>query len=321
MTRCRFRVLWAVLVGSLVAPAVSAGPTLVATLPIGPMPVGVAMSPRTHRVYVADGSGVVYLVDGGARQLLGTVAVGGRPSAVAVDPRTDKVYVGQSEATMPALSVMPGTGGKATPVLPSGRTVAALAVHPIGARLFVGDAAAAEVVMLNAADDTVLRVIPVSGPVVALAVNQSANRLYVSVSGDRAGIDVINLGSMALAHLALPGGAPPHVIVDPHNNRLYADRVQPPSLLAMAGAAASDAGTVSLPAAAMGLALDSQTGRVYASHGEVRQMTVVDGPSISLLTSAEMTDRFTAIVVDPQMNPAQIYLAGPSGTLAIMTDP
>jgi hypothetical protein len=91
--------------------------------------------------------------------------------------------------------------------------------------------------------------------------------------------------------------------------------------MAMSGPAASPAGAVSLPAAAMGLALDSQTGRVYASHGEIRQMTVVDGPAMEPLASAQMADRYEAIEVDPQMKPAQIYLASPSGSPAIMIYP
>jgi YVTN family beta-propeller protein len=314
------RVLWVGLLSALV-PAAWASPTLVATLPVGPRPVGVAMNPRTHRVYVADASGALFIIDGSARKVLGTVSVGGQPSAVAVDPRTNRVYLAQADPSAPALSALPGEGGAAAAVLPAGRSVSALAVHPVGARLFVGDAAAPEVVMLNAAEDTVLQVISVSGPVVALAVDQSANRLYVSVGGERPGVDVIDLASMALAHRPLPGGAPRHLIVDPHNDRLYADCAEPPLLLAMAGPAASPAGALPLPAAAMGLALDSQTGRVYASHGELRQMTVVDGPAMKPLPRAEMADHYEAIVVDPQMKPAQIYLASPSGTLAIMTDP
>jgi len=91
--------------------------------------------------------------------------------------------------------------------------------------------------------------------------------------------------------------------------------------MAMSGPAASPAGALPLPAAATGLALDSQTGRVYASHGELRQMTVVDGPAMQPLPGAQMADRYESIVVDPQMKPAQIYLASPSGILAIMTDP
>jgi DNA-binding beta-propeller fold protein YncE len=294
---------------------------LVATLPIGPQPVGVAMNPRTHRVYVADGSGVLQIIDGSARRVLGTVAVGGHPSAVAADGRTDRVWVAQSDVTAPAVSVLSGAGEGVRAILPAGRAISALAVHPIGARVFAGDAAAPEVVMLNAADDTVLGVIPVSGPVVALAVNQSANRLYASVGGAQPGVDVIELGSMARKHLPFPDGAPRHLVVDPHNDRLYAHRLQPPLLQAMAGPEASSAGELSLPGAAMGLGLDTLTGRLYVSHGELRQMTVVDGASMKPLATAAMGDRYEAVAVDPQSSPAQIYLASPSGTLAIMTDP
>jgi hypothetical protein len=315
------RLLGTAVLFAVVASAAWASPTLVATLAVGPRPVGVAMNPRTHRVYVADASGVLHVVDGGARQVLGTVAVGGRPSAVAVNPRTDRVYVAQADVAAPALSVVPGAGGDARPVLPAGRSVSAVAVNPIGARVFVGDAGAAEVVMLNAANDTVISVIRVSGPVLALAVSQTANRLYASVGGERPGVDVINLAEMALSHVPFPQGAPRHLAVDPHTDRLYADRAEPPLLLAMAGIEATSAGSMPLPAPALGMGLDTVRERLYLSHGDLRQMTVADGASMKLLADAAMTDRYEAIAVDPQLKPAQIYLTSPSGTLAIMTDP
>jgi DNA-binding beta-propeller fold protein YncE len=240
---------------------------------------------------------------------------------VAVNARTDRVYVSQADVTAPALAVVSGTGDAVRPVLPAGRAISALAVHPIGARVFAGDAAAAEVVMLDAEDDTLLGVIPVSGPVVALAVNQSANRLYASVSGGQPGVDIIELGGMTRKHVPFPEGPPRHLVVDPHNDRLYAGRAEPPLLMAMAGPEAASAGVMPLPAAAMGLGLDTQTGRLYVSHGELRQMTVVDGASMKPLATATMPDRYEAIAVDPQSKPAQIYLASPTGVLAIMTDP
>jgi hypothetical protein len=320
MNLCHRRIFCGAVIGVLFAPAALADPMLVATLSLGAPAIGIAMSPRTHRVYVADAVGGLHIVDGAARQVLGTVAVGGRPSAVAVDPRTDKVYVAQADATAPAVSVVPGAGGTASPALPAGRTVAALAVHPIGARLFVGDAVAPEVVMLDTAKDTVLGVIRVSGPVLALGVNQSANRLYASVSGAQQGVDVVDLAAMALTHVPLPEGPPRHLVVDPHNDRVYGDQAAPPLLLAIAGPQVTAAGTMPLAAPAMGLGFDSQNGRVYVCHGELRQMTVVDGSAMTPLASPAMTDRYEAIVVDPQLKPAQIYLAGPSGSLAIMAD-
>jgi hypothetical protein len=315
------RAFWLALISVVLAPPASSEPTLVATLPLGAPAIGLAMSPRTHRVYIVDTAGGLHIVDGAAQRVLGTVAVGGLPSAVAVDPRTDKVYVGQADATAAALSVVPGAGGTAAPALPAGRTVAALAVHPIGARLFVGDAMAPEVVMLDTAKDTVLGVIRVSGPVLALGVNQSANRLYASVSGAQQGVDVVDLATMALTHVPLPEGPPRYLVIDPHNDRVYGDRAAPPLLLAVAGPEVTAAGTLSLAAPALGLSLDSQNGRVYVCHGELRQMTVVDGPAMTPVATPAMTDRYEAIVVDPQLKPAQIYLAGPSGTLAIMSDP
>ena len=64
---------------------------------LGGGPVGVAVDPVTHAVYVThkgpDGNdGRVSMIDGSTRTITATVGVGDNPRAVAVDSGTHTVY-------------------------------------------------------------------------------------------------------------------------------------------------------------------------------------------------------------------------------------
>ena len=69
----------------------STGPThwVTATVPVGRDPMGVAVDPGTHTVYVANlGDNSVSVIDGSTRTVTATVPVGKGPFGVAVDPDT-----------------------------------------------------------------------------------------------------------------------------------------------------------------------------------------------------------------------------------------
>ena len=73
----------------------STGPThrVTATVPVGRDPMGVAVDPGTHTVYVPTNDGTVSVIDASTRTVTATVAIGGGPRGVAVDPGTHTVYV------------------------------------------------------------------------------------------------------------------------------------------------------------------------------------------------------------------------------------
>lgn len=74
-----------------------------ATIPLGPGPFAVAVSERTHSIYVADLlAPVVSVIDGrtcnasdvkGCKRKPATVNVGGYPGGIAIDTRTNTIYV------------------------------------------------------------------------------------------------------------------------------------------------------------------------------------------------------------------------------------
>ncbi len=74
----------------------STGPTygVTATVAVGKSPLGVAVDPGTHTVYLANANdGTVSVIDASTRTLTATVPVGEHPFGVAVDPGSHTVYV------------------------------------------------------------------------------------------------------------------------------------------------------------------------------------------------------------------------------------
>lgn len=77
----------------------STGPTyrVTATVPVGTNPIGVAVDPGAHTLYVINQRDnfveAVSVIDASTRAVTATVPVGKRPYSVAVEPRTHTVYV------------------------------------------------------------------------------------------------------------------------------------------------------------------------------------------------------------------------------------
>jgi YVTN family beta-propeller protein len=70
------------------------GYRIIATIPVGNDPAGVAVSPRAARAYVTNGgSGSVSVINTATDRVIDTIAVGGYPAGVAVSPRAARAYV------------------------------------------------------------------------------------------------------------------------------------------------------------------------------------------------------------------------------------
>ena len=69
-------------------------------VPVSKNPVGVAVDPGTHTVYVTNSDdNTVSVIDGATRTVTATVPVGKNPWGVAVDPGTHTVYVTNQTTT------------------------------------------------------------------------------------------------------------------------------------------------------------------------------------------------------------------------------
>ena len=78
---------------ALPAQAAPSTPTSIA-IPVGGEPLGVAVDPGTHSVFVTnEDDNTVSVIDETSNTVTHTISVGQRPYGVAVDPGTHTVYV------------------------------------------------------------------------------------------------------------------------------------------------------------------------------------------------------------------------------------
>ena len=131
----------------------SAQPAVITqTILVGSGPNGVAISPMTGRIYVADGNDdtvsvingrkdtVTSTINGRTDTVTGTIPVGLQPDAVAVSPRTGKIYVTNtniSDGSAGTVSVISGRTGTVTGTIPVGRGPAGVAVSPRTGKIYV----------------------------------------------------------------------------------------------------------------------------------------------------------------------------------------
>src|SRR6266581_4240266 len=80
--------------------------TVVATIPDGQGPFGVAVNPKTNTIYVTNPpSETVTVISGQTNTVVATIPVaGGLPSGVAVNPKTNTIYVANAGGMVSVIS-------------------------------------------------------------------------------------------------------------------------------------------------------------------------------------------------------------------------
>jgi len=164
-------------------------------IPVGDVPIGVAVAPGGRKVYVANnGTDTISVIDTAANIVIATIAVGPNPFGVAVSPDSSKVYVANSgtcgSCTTPPAPFPPDTVsvidastntviGSAIPV---GSIPLGLAVTPDGRKVYVANFNGNTVSVIDTATTTVTS-IPLSEPH-DVAVSPDGSKVYVaSASG------------------------------------------------------------------------------------------------------------------------------------------
>ena len=227
-----------------------------ATIPVGDLPMGVAVTPDTTRVYVSnERSNSVSVIDTATRAVVATVPVGQSPKGIRVNPSGTEVWVGNAFAggvsvidtatntVIATVAVSPFAHDVA--FLPDGsrayvstqvgdvsvvdtatRAVVAtidvgdslwgIEVLPDGSKVYVAHLIATDVAVIDPTTNTVVKSIPVGAHPQGLAVSPNGSRIYVGDLGS--GLWVIDTDTATRAE-ALSGAI--DVGVSPAGDRIY----------------------------------------------------------------------------------------------------
>jgi YVTN family beta-propeller protein len=201
---------------------------VVASIPVGIFPVGVAVNRLTNRVYVANLVGEPISPFMEAPNTV-TVIVGGgpnvsEPEGVAVDPITNRVYVADFE---PAGSVWVVDGRTNTLVatVPVGDSPFGIAVNLLTRRVYVANAGENKISVIEARTNNVIANVPVAGNPVHVAVDELRNRIYscnIGKNGSFSLLSIINGGNNGvLATVPLAGAYCGGLALNMFTNLIY----------------------------------------------------------------------------------------------------
>jgi YVTN family beta-propeller protein len=188
--------------------AVSFAPSLpllaqqvIATVPVGAKPGGVAVNPVTNKIYVANGlcndndtcgPGTVTVVDG-ASDNIATVNVGIGPGFVAANSATNKIYVTNGCGADPncvspgTVTVIDGVTDTTITTLTAGLYPGFIAVNRVTNKIYVVNncgndpncGSAGTVTVIDGATNTINATITVGGNPFGVDVNPVTNKIYV----------------------------------------------------------------------------------------------------------------------------------------------
>jgi YVTN family beta-propeller protein/YD repeat-containing protein len=242
---------------STVALVDTASNTIVASLPVGPTPGEVVISPVGNRAHVINfGDSSVSVVDTAARSLVATIPMPLGGSMGVFSPDGTRYYQGDTQdvsvvdtATNAIVGTITGVGG-----------TRALAINPAGTRLYVATAfnpglAGPALVAIDTATSTVVGTIPLPQTPRDVAVTLDGQRVIGLSFADRLKATVVDAASFAVtATVPLNGeGGSNAVALD--NTRVYV--------------LASDSDSISILDAGAGVVVDGAISRTAVGGGTV----------------------------------------------------
>lgn len=270
--------------------------SVVATIPVGVNPIGVAVSPAATRVYVTNGGAyngtgfngnTVSVIDTASNTVVQTITgVGPGPYGVAINPAGTRVYVTNygPTATPSTISVIDTSNNTVIAAIPVGIFPAGVVVSPDGSVVYVGNYGSNTISVINSSTNLVSQTIAATAPG-GLALNPPGTRLYVGHYYGPASISVYDTATLAPLPIVPLDYVPWAVSVNPAGTRLYTSNTW------SSGVSVIDTGnntvlpTINVGSLPHGLALDPTGTRLYVAQAGANSVGVIDTSSNAMIAN------------------------------------
>lgn len=200
--------------------------TVVATVPVGDGPYGVAVNPAGTRAYVTNAnSNNVSVLDTATNTVIATVPVGFSPYGVALNPYGTRAYVTNGGSN--SVSVIDTASNTVVATVPVGNGPLGVAVDPGGTRVYVANNNSGTLSVINTTSNTVIATVSVGSFATGVAVNPAGTRVYVTsdVTSTFSGsgrVSVIETGPYTvIATVTTTGRLPAGVAINRDGTRVY----------------------------------------------------------------------------------------------------
>jgi YVTN family beta-propeller protein len=179
---------------------------VIATVPVGTGPQGVAVHPAGTQVYVGNlNSNTISVIDTATNAVVSTLSAGSLPIGVAVHPAGAFLYVtdcpDSNSSNVLVFDTVTLTQVAAVPV---GSCPEGITVHPEGTRVYVGNFASNTLSVIDTTTNAVIATVPVGTGPQSVAVHPAGTQVYVGNLNSNT-ISVIDTATNAVI-ATVPGG-------------------------------------------------------------------------------------------------------------------
>jgi YVTN family beta-propeller protein len=268
--------------GNTVSVIDTATNTVVATIPVGSEPFGVAVTSDGSKVYVSNFlAQSVSVIDAATNTVVATVLVGFLPEGVAVTPDGGMVYV--ANAGQNTVSVIDAATNTVIATIPVGTQPKGVAVTPDGSKVYVanedGNTQGGNTVsVINTATNTVVATIPVGAEPFNVAVSPDGSKVYVTIDGDN-NVSVIDTATDAVVGTPIPVGTNPWgVAFTPDGGKVYVTNRVSNSVSVINTATNTVVATIPLggPIGPIGVAVTPDSSKVYVAESVTNRVVIID---------------------------------------------
>jgi YVTN family beta-propeller protein len=264
---------------------------VVATIPVGITPWGVAVNPSGTRAYVSNRGtderplNTVSVVDTLSRTVASTVEVGVRPLGVAVHPAGTPIYAANyganinqpiDSASVDFVSAIDREAATVIASIPAGVGPAGLAVNPAGTRLYVTNYADDTVSVVDTTANAVVATVPVGSRPLGVAVHPgTGDRVYVGHFGGNT-VSVIGAVSNTVLATITVGQSPFGLAIEPVSDQIYVANMDGGTVSAIDATTNTVRATIDVGGSPMGLAVDTATQQLYVVSRGTDEVSIID---------------------------------------------
>jgi YVTN family beta-propeller protein len=284
---------------------------VVARVPVGAEPDGVAVSPDGSRIYVANFAGnSVSVIDAATRSVIATIPVDTGPVGVAVTPDGAQVYVANKLAASASVIHTATMSVIATTLLIAGDRPDAVAITPDGRFAYVTNSRKRSVSIIDTMTHEVAKVLPVDPGPVRVVMDPVRPAAYVA-SFNAGTVSIIDTASQEVQAVLPVSMAPTGLAIAPDGSTLYT--------VGTGGLVPIDLATTTVLPAIDGIPPSSSRAVAVTTDATSVYVTSLDDGTTTIV---DITQNRVAGVLCLDGGPFAIAIAGtPQTALAFITEP
>lgn len=202
--------------------------SVVATIPLGGSPYGIAVNPGGRRAYVTNPPRAeVSIIDTAAQGVIANIPVAGNPMGAVLNTAENRLFVVHNNSGpggVSTLSVINTENQQFITSVALGLGAQRIVMNPTGSRLFISNTQGNSITVVDAVTYGVIATIPTPDGPLGMVVDPAGQRLYVAQFGNATGgisVTVIDIATNTVVSSVRVGFRPDSLVFHPNATRLF----------------------------------------------------------------------------------------------------